>query len=56
MQNTSRYFILPQWHHFPDIGEAWHKADAFFRLNPDYKIIDQQLLGPYAVIHHKSNI
>jgi hypothetical protein len=36
MQNTDEYFILPQWHHFPDRGEAWHKPDAFLRLNPGY--------------------
>ncbi len=38
MQNTDEYFILPQWHHFPDRGEEWHRPDAFIRLNPDYKI------------------
>lgn len=37
MQNTNEYFITNQWHHFPDSGEEWHKPDAFFRLNPDYK-------------------
>lgn len=36
MQNTNEYFIINQWHHFPDSGEAWHKPDAFFRLNPGY--------------------
>jgi hypothetical protein len=39
MQNTNEYFILPQWHHFPDSGEKWHKPDAFFRLSPDYKLV-----------------
>ena len=36
MQNTNEFFIINQWHHFPDSGEAWHKPDAFFRLNPNY--------------------
>ena len=35
MQNTNEFFIINQWHHFPDSGEAWHKPDAFFRLNPN---------------------
>lgn len=38
MQDTDEYFILPQWHHFPDRGEEWHRPDAFIRLNSDYKI------------------
>jgi len=42
MPNTDEYFVPNQWHHFPDSGEAWHKPDAFFRLNP-LQDHDQQL-------------
>jgi len=38
MQSTDEYFQIPQWHHFPDDGEDWHKPDAFFRLNSNYNL------------------
>lgn len=61
MQNTDEYFILPQWHHFPDIGEAWHKPDSFIRLNRDYKTAisnhwDSRSITPSGYQGRRSNM